>query len=552
MSLLSVINYRRAATWLYTMIWRYLPYIVFNILVIEYIDDIVFADGMYYFDRCLKSPALGSITMESLVCFHHPSLGFMLPFAVLQYLFPFSMVALHAPVFVLGNLAIYAFEQIAKIVYPHASSETPVRLLTTIYATNPVTVANMITFNTDIGVLAFLLIFLWLLLSKKLYWASAAAFMLIFTKETGIAFYLLGIGIYALLFIIRTRMSRADEWRTWKQSTVLLLPLVAMGVYVALRTWVWKWQMFFTENADTGLLHMMVRFDLFDKRFLIYLSNILVLNFNWIASAIVAAAVALWIIKKLCITHEHEHGWRRIVQRIGHAHAQQEFIVILFLYLAGIYLLTRFVPYNNPRYFLVLYPLGMLVLPQCLAYLVQKRVVHISVLTVLCILNIISLFRTVDPLSKKIYGTFPFGSHDILAMSVAAGETCCGYGRDQIIYNLEHQHLMNAQEAAWELIRPTAETVIVKTPLASFGFDDGIDPVTHSRSWSAAGIIIPHYSEPGTVHTTYPAATEIWYIEYPNFNNEEDMRTLLRTYEIEHTYYVGGSHKMPVHKMAKR
>ena len=104
-----------------------------------------------------------------------------------------------------------------------------------------------------------------------------------------------------------------------------------------------------------------------------------------------------------------------------------------------IYFLTRIPFVNNPRYMLPALPILIVLFGGSLLNVLRKQSIITIALIMMLVLLTVSSFRTVDPVSKKIMGTFKFGSHEMLQMA-RYDEPKHGYGRDHLVYNFEFTH----------------------------------------------------------------------------------------------------------------
>jgi hypothetical protein len=91
------------------------------------------------------------------------------------------------------------------------------------------------------------------------------------------------------------------------------------------------------------------------------------------------------------------------------------FITLLFI--ATIYALTRFVTFSNVRYLLPAMPLLLIASYAALVRLLPRVQPRRLALITYALLLVVSAERTVDPLSRRVWGTFPFGSHEMLRMA---------------------------------------------------------------------------------------------------------------------------------------
>ncbi|MEZ4548259.1 MAG: hypothetical protein R3B51_11315 [Thermodesulfobacteriota bacterium] len=81
-------------------------------------------------------------------------------------------------------------------------------------------------------------------------------------------------------------------------------------------------------------------------------------------------------------------------------------------------------------------PVLVILFADSLPIVFRRQTVITGVLAAVLILLGVSSLRTVDPVSKRIMGTFNFGSHEILDMA-SFGDARGYHGRDQLVYNFE-------------------------------------------------------------------------------------------------------------------
>jgi hypothetical protein len=160
--------------------------------------------------------------------------------------------------------------------------------------------------------------------------------------------------------------------------------------------------------------------------------SLMVLNFNWLLSVVVLAVFLLGLKHRTKGLNTKNAGFKRPLERI--------FFYVFFL--LSLFLLTRIKNFNFPRYMLLILPIFIVIFTDSFLRLFKKnRTLRIVYLTLALILIYLSSFRTLDPVSKTVYGTFRFGSHDLLNMR-RYDEPRPYYGCNEIVYNYEFTQLL--------------------------------------------------------------------------------------------------------------
>src|SRR4029077_13952844 len=125
--------------------------------------------------------------------------------------------------------------------------------------------------------------------------------------------------------------------------------------------------------------------------------------------------------------------------------------------------LTRYETYLNVRYLLPIAALLILSFAVGFLILCARPFVRVVVLGFAFLLVLGSAFRTIDPVSRALWGTFPFGRHPLLALTSWNNE-CCGFSRDQLVYNLEYLQFDRIETLIFRDLRPNTTTTFVAHP----------------------------------------------------------------------------------------
>ncbi|MFA5800279.1 MAG: hypothetical protein WC840_04965 [Candidatus Peribacteraceae bacterium] len=476
-------------------------------------------DGREYYN-CLVNAAGSPFDLRNFICFDHPSFLFIGILAIPLYFFPGQVAGVHVMLMLLGSISIIALGTILKILIPE-KSWWPIRsLVSLMYATQPVIIANALSLNLDIGVLFFFLPFLAFLLRGRDGWAALFGILMIFTKEAGLIAWCLAIALYTLVFIAPLHEVKIDVVSTMLKRRWLLIPFILSGLYVWAKTAVWHANLFYGVS-DNLQISGGLNFSL-GHRFYTLLLEFFTFQFLWIQSLIIAIAAVMYLFK-------YRLSFLRL--RSMNLPVANTLFLALFLF-GGMYLFTRGVAFNNLRYMLLLFPIEILLFAVSLRFVVQKKSLVTGCLFLVILLNFYALFRSNDPVSQRLIGTFSFGSHQMYSMSSVTQDGCCGFGRDQLVYNLEYLKFIELQEKAFQWIRPDADTYIAMNDAAHWSFSDSLDGRTFRFTEDANGIRPKFVSVEQILKTDIKLPETVFFISFPNFNNVSDIKDLRKRYDL--------------------
>ena len=194
------------------------------------------------------------------------------------------------------------------------------------------------------------------------------------------------------------------------------------------------------------------------------------------------------------------------------------------------YALSRFSTWGNARYLLPVFALTPVMLYASFVSFGMRPIVRQTLLAVLAGLLVLSAERSIDPLSRRLYGTFAIGDRDMLRMTGVTGE-CCGAGRDQLVYNLQHTVMGELTSDATEAL--VTDSTIVFLPSLTRWFNVGpLDPTTHRRVLRTERVVTPVVAEPDTLRSLSTAPANAVFIALPNGDPQAALRALSEAYAI--------------------
>lgn len=476
-------------------------------------------DARVYAD-CVIEAAASGITIESLSCAGHPSQGYAFLLALSQVPRPGNIALMHLTNIALGILALGCFRLVLARTFPAREHARQLDLLTLACAVHPVLLSSLLQVNLDFGVYVFFFALLAALANRRFVWAAVAGSFLCFSKETGVLAYALTVGLF-VAYEAAGNDEAARSRRQRKSAVVLLaIPLAVFAVHLVWwnaqhgRPAVWR------QQGQAGPLSGVRFLDFADPVFQSYAAGIFLLGFGWVMTAILASDLAVAGARMMRRQADRELP--------GTDHRQLVFLAMLAVLLT--WALTSFRTWSNLRYFTLLYPLLIL-----LSFAALLRLGIPARLRGVIVAGLVSLFlvascRSVDPLSRAVYGTFSIGERQMYRMASLTGEFG-GIGLDQLVYNLEFTGYHHAQNRLFRILQPTAQTVIATAWRARWNLWSQLDSLTYQRTTAREKVLVPRYADEIGVALQVATMPELWVLEFsnqPNFGST--MRLLCRHY----------------------
>jgi hypothetical protein len=488
-------------------------------LVLTRLSYVPIWDGRIY-AACI-SAAAEHFTLRSLRCAGHASQAYAAIAAVVQMLAPASSVPLVATNAALFALACVAFHRLMRIVFPAVPSVERA-LLTAAFAVHPAFLSAVVQPSIDLPLLP---AFLWAtVFAIERRWVALilVGLAMSFTKETGVLLYAVLLACYGLWFELRSGRSMADRVKALLMLAPLALPGVVFLGYLLVRRLAKPTQsaIWYTGTTSDSLLEQFLipRLDLYQVNYAVLL---LILNFAWVPSALIGMDAFVGMVRA-----GHREPSRSLPgidrQRLG-------FLILITL--ATCYALTRFTTFGHTRYFLVPYSLMFIPFFAALVRLGVGLTTRRVILGAYACVLAVSVVRTVDPVSRRLYGTFGFGTHLMLRMTRVTGE-CCGFGQDQLAYSLEFTNLQALTDSALAVIVAGPSTVLVVPDSTSWIFLDPPDAGRRRFAYRAGAAVKPNVLEHRAVVTGMSRPDSAYYLALPYGDNERAKRELAPLYDF--------------------
>jgi hypothetical protein len=399
--------------------------------------------------------------------------------------------------------AIIAFYKLALRLLPKYVTRTEVSLLSAAFAFHPTLLSNAMHFTLDLGALVYFLWYAAALLNNRPRTATLFATLMLFTKET--AFLIVPV-VFLFASAFHDRLLPLRWLR--KNIFVLVLPysaLLSFILYKCARNHPVFWTGYLSNHE---LPQYWARMFWTGAGVLNFAGLSLILNFNWLV-------ISLWSL----------FLWK------ARKNLDSMCLGLLCLVSCEIFIVSLVRPYSNPRYCMIVIP--SLLIGACRSYSLRlpSAAQRIGITAALIGLFLFAGVRTIDPVSKWFFGSFRFGSHRLLHMTDGSKE-CCGYGRDQLVYNLEYSKIPEICELILQAIDPAEGTVIVTHRDAGWNVFPEINATTNNSAFvrSLKRAIVPTYLDCDELLESSDRPKELFYIAFPNFDNSTDLERILQIY----------------------
>jgi hypothetical protein len=516
---------------------RFAPFlacVVFVAILAPYHDLVPFWDSREYAE-CVVNAAVRGFDPFKLNCIGHPTVLYMSLLWVGQVLSPGSTAALLVVNALLGCLAIFSFHRIARRLIPAEERESsPLPGLTTLaFALHPVFLAGAAFLNPDYGVAVFFLATAAFLLEGRLAGAVVAGTFAVWSKQPGVVVYTILVSAFAFCRLLATEGPWRRTAASSKRLLWLLLPTASFALYPFLKHFRLIGLPFFEAGGRPGLLASALSVG--SHRVLLgYLILIFVLNVAWLPSLIALAGFAKWLVdvrfRVLSAVRRGAIGSELFCDRL----------VVALAFVASTLVLTRFQTYLNARYFMPLYPLLLLCTLVGIHQLTGRRAIQCLAMGTVCLAFSLSIWRTTDPVSRAIFGTFEFGDHQMLRMTSLTGE-CCGFGRDQLVYSLEFAQFHYVMDEMLPALTAAPRPVAVAWQDVNWHFFGPLDRRTGRRTLRRTGTDRFEVLPSVPVVQGKIALDRLLLLEFPNFVEESPLRRLLPRYDVVSWTWYGRS-----------
>jgi hypothetical protein len=499
-------------------------------------------DGRVY-ANCAVEAAASGLSFESLRCAGHPSQGYALFLAFSQTIRLGDVSLMHVANMLLGLLALAGIRLTLYRVFPAREHARALDLLTLVCALHPVLLSTLVQPNVDFGVYVFFFASLGALVNGWVGWAALAGLFLCFSKETGVLAYGLMVGLEGAFRVYEAKGTLRERVAQLLPFSVAFAPLVAFVSHVLwwnathAQSAVWKHQW------QKGTFDGFNFFDLSEPIFVSYAAGIFVLGFMWVVSAIIAGDLVVAGVRRV----------RRLPRRAVPGSDVRALTYATTLTAILTYALTSFRTWSNLRYFALIYPLLILLAFAALLRLGAGARLRSAVLAGLAALFFFATYRSADPVSRAVYGTYSIGEREMYRMASITGEFS-GPGRDQLVYNLEFTGYHHVQNTLFRQLHPTDSTVFATARLTRWNIWSQLDARTWRRTLSRDHVVVPRYYDEVDLAAMTNRPLDVWYLDFSNHADKDNaLEQLAALYREESILRVRArGHILKAHHLVRR
>ena len=499
-------------------------------------------DGRVY-ANCAVEAAASGLSFDTLRCAGHPSQGYAVFLALSQTIRLGDVSLMHVANMLLGLVALAGIRLTLHRIFPAREHARALDLLTLVCALHPVLLSTLVQPNLDFGVYVFFFASLGALVNGWVGWASLAGLFLCFSKETGVLVYGLMIGLEGAFRLYESKGTPRERLEQLLPFTVAFAPLVAFVSHVLwwnathAQSAVWK------HTWQKGTLDGFNFFDLSEPIFVSYAAGIFVLGFMWVVSAIIGGDLVVAGVRLV----------RRLPRRAVPGSDARVLAYVTILTVLLTYALTSFRTWSNLRYFALIYPLLIFLAFAALLRLGAGPKLRSIVLTGLAGLFLFATYRSADPLSRAVYGTFSIGEREMYRMASITGEFS-GPGRDQLVYNLEFTGYHHVQNALFRMVHPTDSTVFATARLTRWNLWSQLDARTWRRTLAREQVVVPRYYDEVDLAAMVNRPLDVWFLDFSNHADKDNSLEQLAPYyrEVSILRVRARGHVLKAHHLVRR
>jgi hypothetical protein len=391
--------------------------------------------------------------------------------------------------------------------------------LTAVFAFQPAILASVVQPNIDLPMLPAFLWATFFIVRRRWTAVILTGIALVGTKESGVLLYVTLVFSYCIAMVMPGPSSTRSPFKAIWHVAPLSIPIVVFSVYIAYRIIVPHATVLAAAGTTDMPILQQFLVPRIDPYFVNYMVMMCVLSFAWVSTAIVGSDALVAITRKFrkLAPRPLPGAKRRIVR----------FLVVLGV--VSMWALTRYSSWGNSRYLLPVFALAPLMLYAALVRFGVPTMPRRTLLGALAALLAVSVVRTIDPVSRALYGTWEFGEHRLLRMTRVTGE-CCGAGKDQLVYNLQYTALADLTSDATAALVRDSSSVFFPTRMdwQSLG---RLDSATNTRTLRRTRTFSPPLLYPDTLRFLASPPRSAVYIGMPNGDVAGGLRKLAPWYD---------------------
>lgn len=508
------------------------------LIAFKYSDYVPFWDAAVYYG-CVVDGAQKSLSPLAFNCAGHPTTGYLWIPGLLDRALGSSYCGILVYNLALALLALVALADLVKRLFPGPKRLGERLLVLGAFAYCPVVTSSILQLTPDFGVLVFIICLVRSLVRRHWWRGICWGVMASLSKESGVMLFALCLAAYVVTHVTRGPGDLKSKLQAMRRcAPIIVLPTVGMlvvaGLFVTrgIRS---SW----ASGDSSGVFRQFISVSFLDNSFPASLSSIFELNFMWVPTLAILAYSVRQLLRVAFSTGEP-------VER----DSLWEFVALLFA--VSVFFLTRYRTFLNVRYYLPVYPWLFLFAARGLAELGVMLRLREAFWTITLSLMIIGNWTSIDAWSARRYGTFRFGSHPMYKITSLTDE-CCGYGRDQVIYNLQIAELHYLLNKALPIALGDPDAILGINSVADWLIIDSVDRTTFKRHLPGPGTFKPAFTTASEVRHLLRKPPMVNYVAMANMKEDEELQAWSAWYDVVSKQVVSrGGYEMSVVKLQLR
>jgi hypothetical protein len=378
-----------------------------------YINTMLRWDGAYFYCLLIQSINNFDFTLNNFFNYFnwngHPSMGYALIMSLGQFIDLGNHTILNIQNLLLALLAIFSFYKILVYLYQD-NNRTEILLMTSLFAFNPLFFGVSLTLSLDFPLIIFWTAAIYALLYNRMIFFTLFGTLLVFSKETGAFLYF--VFLISIFFVnLFYRHEQIFEKKIKGLLLYLIIPAVVFACYLVYSGGqLWKGG---SLNWSSNSFHAFgFNLSVLTTR----LSELFILNFNWILTLIILISLINIFFSPINYL-KYQNESRNNIYRL-----------LFLVFIAYIIFNLFYITWNHPRYVILSVFFLLIFSHYALLNIFKKERTRILILACMLVLSLIQTFKTVDPLSKKVFNTLSIGEHQMLSIGSA----------DELVYNAEY------------------------------------------------------------------------------------------------------------------
>jgi len=405
--------------------------ILFYLLLrIKFIDTAPVFDSSLYIEALLDGINNFDFSIKTFInnfsFFKHNSSGYAALISISQFFEPGNIYLLNIENTLINIIAIYSFNKIICYFFDYKKYFYEICFICCIFAFNPLFFGTSLSINIDFPYMVFFTACLSAYLYKEKILFVFYSTLLVLTKETGFLLYVVFVSFLLLFIFIKNKFCFLSLIKSLFRNIYLYISGFLFFFYYLQRNGQF-WGHFEKRELTGNILSTLIKNQTNSFWLSSYstysLFSMLFINFTWIETFF----ILLFVFRKVFIDGITIIRKKNIMTTI--------IMTYFFYFLFNIFFKT----FPHPRYVVATVFFNTFFFLFAIKGLIKDKIIKYFILIIILLLNILSIFKTFDPVTLALYPNFKY-KNGYLAINVQ------GKKWDSHVYNAQfayHTKLLN-------------------------------------------------------------------------------------------------------------